>query len=103
MSYKLKIRIDNDAPAVADAKAQAWAEDVIKHINLTGRCVALVSTLTMLDALRVQVIQEAVAHDDVVIVFEDYNIEINEHGRLSDWPMGMLDYQGRLLETLLGI
>ena len=103
MSYKLTIKIDDDAEAVADAKAQVWAEDVIKRINLAGSWVAPVSTITMLDALRVQILQEAVSYEDVIIVFEDYNIVIDEHARLEEWPVGMLDYQCQFLETLLGI
>lgn len=90
---------DNEV-SIPDAKVDEWAATVVKH----GLNEVRAGTVSMINAIRLEVIRGNIKHTDVTFSFKDRIIHINKHGTLSAWPEGFADkHIAQTMEIMRGV
>jgi len=78
------------------------AEDCAKQFLLNNKLLSIcVSTENFILATRALVKERVCLHENIQILFENKKIQINEFGKLSEWPKGFCDHYESWLARLL--
>lgn len=95
---------------VSDANLHEWVKKRIqwyktdlkksKWCRENGSTVSVASEL-LVEAFRIAVVRKLISHKEIVFVFKDEEIKINEKGVLSHYPSGFLDTHTSLLFELI--
>lgn len=80
--------------------ADGEVEGVAAAIIATGRDVT-VSSFLLINQIRILVKRGKWNCDNIIFLYENYKIRINEDGRLSHWPEGFCDIYDHILNELV--
>ena len=76
--------------------------EAVDYMICSGFGEITVSNGLFIDTVRARIKQGLLNHEDVVFLFEDYELYPDENGKFDQWPRGFCDRQDKLLTILLG-
>ncbi len=94
---KIVITYDEDGLATGDGKADILVDTFIDAISVEHTT----STASVIDAIRVAVVEKRIKPDDVIFIFKGEQIFVRSNGELSKWPIGFCDHQRNRMCLLL--
>lgn len=92
---------------VPDGHVRDWAESIAESYAMCKEPKDLlhttVSSVLMVDAIRLLIMKGEINHKEVVFRFEGHDLEVDKNGMLRVWPKGFCDIYDNILEELLGL
>jgi len=85
---------------VPDGRVEEVVDNIIAYKD--QRSEVIVSNQTVIEELRLRICKDEISHEDIVFMFDDEEIHVNEYGAgLSGYPKGFLSaHLNRVTEIL---
>lgn len=87
----VRIEYSASGTAVSDFDVASHLERVERNLRTPHDTYMVFSTENIIETIRAEVAEGKISHKEICFVFKGEEIQMNEYGRINDWPAGFCD------------